>query len=248
MLPTSQNIQMVVFDMAGTTVHDEDFVTHAFQKALSEAGFALTRDEVNDVMGYPKPDAIRRMLTMKEGVEPDPERVAAIHTKFLKTMNTFYAEDERVREIEGATDTFRFLRARGIKVALNTGFSRPTAAVILDRFGWEAEIDTSITSDEVARGRAHAEMIRVLMERFDLQESHAVAKVGDTPSDLLEGASADCGWNIGVTAGSHSADELREHPHTHLIESVKDLPGLFESSESAGGTTGDILENGASHA
>ena len=227
MLPTPQEIQMVVFDMAGTTVHDEDFVTHAFQKALQEAGFSFSRDEVNDVMGYPKPDAIGRMLTQREGAEPDASRVAAIHDRFLQTMNTFYAEDDRVREIEGATDTFRFLRARGIKVALNTGFSRPTAAVILERFGWDSEIDASITSDEVERGRPHADMIQRLMARFELSRSSAVAKVGDTPSDLLEGASASCGWNIGVTAGSHSEESLRAHPHTHLIRSVKDLPSLF---------------------
>lgn len=225
---------MVVFDMAGTTVHDEDFVTHAFQKALSEAGFSLTRDEVNLVMGYPKPEAIRRMLSMKEDAEPDAGRVAAIHDRFLQTMNTFYAEDDRVREIEGATDTFRFLRKRGIKVALNTGFSRPTAAVILERFGWEREIDASITSDEVERGRPHADMIEALMARCNVDASSAVAKVGDTPSDLLEGASADCGWNIGVTAGSHSEDELRQHPYTHLIGSVKDLPRLFDATSASG--------------
>jgi len=51
--------------------------------------------------------------------------------------------------------------------------------------------------------------------------------VGDTPSDLEEGVSAGCGMVVGVTGGSHTADQLRPHPHTHLISSITELPQLL---------------------
>lgn len=225
----ADQIKMVVFDMAGTTVHDEDFVTLSFQKALLDGGIDVSRDEVNEVMGYPKPEAIRRILATREGSEPAPAQVNALHDTFLETMNTFYETDERVREIEGATETFRFLKASGRTVALNTGFSRPTASIIIRKFGWDDPglVDFTITSDEVEKGRPHSDMIEELMRRAGIENSFAVAKVGDTASDLLEGQAAGCGWNIGVTEGSWTRQELEPHPHTHLIGSVADLPELF---------------------
>src|SRR3989338_1475278 len=50
-------VKMVVFDMAGTTVHDEDFVNLCFQQAMKNgADLTVTRAEINDVMGMRKPD------------------------------------------------------------------------------------------------------------------------------------------------------------------------------------------------
>jgi phosphoglycolate phosphatase-like HAD superfamily hydrolase len=51
-----------------------------------------------------------------------------------------------------------------------------------------------------------------------------MAKVGDTPADLLEGSAAGCAWVIGVASGTHRLAELAIHPHTHLVESVRDVP------------------------
>jgi len=51
--------------------------------------------------------------------------------------------------------------------------------------------------------------------------------VGDTPSDLEEGTAAGCGLVIGVTAGSHTAEQLKPFVHTHLIHTVAELPSLL---------------------
>jgi hypothetical protein len=32
---------------------------------------------------------------------------------------------------------------------------------------------------------------------------------------------------LGVTSGSHTADQLRPHPHTALIDSIRDLPDVL---------------------
>ena len=63
-------------------------------------------------------------------------------------------------------------------------------------------------------------------EMFKEMEPYTV-KVGDTPSDLQEGTRAGCGMVVGVTSGSHTEEELKGHPHTALIGSVRDLPGLL---------------------
>ncbi|MCZ7635203.1 MAG: hypothetical protein M5U12_03590 [Verrucomicrobia bacterium] len=58
-------IELVVFDMAGTTVRDDDAVNLCLRDALHAGGIDVTRDEVNEVMGIPKPTAI--------AAPPEPE-------------------------------------------------------------------------------------------------------------------------------------------------------------------------------
>ena len=65
------------------------------------------------------------------------------------------------------------------------------------------------------------------MSRLGVADSNNVAKVGDTPADLQEGQNAGCGLIVGVTGGTHTRDELEPHPHTHLIETIADLPRVL---------------------
>src|SRR5262249_36291958 len=120
-------------------------------------------------------------------------------------------------------------RRAGIKVALNTGFSRAVAEVLLARLGWHSPgvIDADVASDEVPRGRPHPDMIRHLMGRLGIRDARKVAKVGDTGVDLEEGANAGCGLVIGVTSGSFTGEQLRSFPHSHVLASVVEVPGVL---------------------
>jgi phosphonatase-like hydrolase len=222
---------LVVFDMAGTTVEDGDgAVNRCLREALAARGFPVEHAEVNTVMGIPKPDAIHRLLAARI---PDGDAVTdltpGIHADFLDRMLRFYGEDASVRPVTGTEETFARLRAAGVRVALDTGFSRDIADTILHRFGWvrDGKMDASIASDEVRRGRPHPDMVHALMDRLGITEAARVAKVGDTPSDMEQGNRAGCGWVVGVTEGSHTAAQLAPCPHTHLIPTVADLPALF---------------------
>jgi phosphonatase-like hydrolase len=222
------NIELVVFDMAGTTINDDDGVNRCVRAALDHVGLAVTRDAVNRVMGIPKPEALRRLLERYERPDLAPQ-LAAIHDDFVARMIRFYQTDPSVHEIAGASDTFRRLHAAGIKVALDTGFTRDIVDVVLARLGWNDRrlVDTTVTSDEVPRGRPHPDLIEKAMRDLGFRDPKRVAKVGDTPSDLEQGTAAGCALVIGVTAGSHTADELKPFPHTHLIRTVAELPGIL---------------------
>jgi phosphonatase-like hydrolase len=221
-------IQLVVLDMAGTTVQDDDIVNAALRDALGSGGVAVSREEANVYMGIAKPVAIRSLLESK-GETSTPERVNTLHEDFLARMLAYYRTHPGVREIKGASATFRLLKAAGISIALDTGFSRPIADAILERLGWMREglVDASVTSDEVARGRPYPDLIFRAMEQIGVTDVSSVAKVGDTPSDLQEGHAAGCGYVIGVTEGTHTRAQLEPYPHTHLIASVADLPALL---------------------
>jgi phosphonatase-like hydrolase len=225
------NIQLVVFDMAGTTVRDDDAVNRCLREALTAGGVEVSRDEVNAVMGLPKPEAIATLLAARSpGAPPPPaERVEALHREFLRRMIEFYRHDPSVEPMPGAEECFARLKRRGLRLALDTGFSRDIVQVILHRLGWDVPgfLDATVASDEVPRGRPYPDLIFEAMRRAGVASPLAVAKVGDTPADLREGVAAGCALVIGVTNGTHTRAQLAAHPHTHLIASLAKLPALL---------------------
>lgn len=221
---------LAVFDLAGTTVDDGGgAVNSCFRAAIEAVGLAVHRASVDEVMGLPKPEAIR-LLIERDGTRPDLlARIETIHDEFVRRMVAYYDQDPAVREVPGATATFAALKTAGVRVALDTGFSRDITNVILERLGWVRAglIDASVTSDEVERGRPYPDMIRHLMERLGIAEPAAVFKVGDAPADLQEGTNAGCGWVVGVTTGAFDHSTLAVYPHTHILNSVSEIPGLL---------------------
>ncbi len=218
-------IELVVFDMAGTTVYDGNAVAACFRAAFAAVDVHPDPQAVNDVMGFHKPEAIRKLLSAGGRIvkEADVER---IHADFVERMMRYYATDPAVREIPGAAHVFAQLRKAGVKVALNTGFNRQVVDAILQRLGWTKAIDASMASDESPRGRPHPDMIHAFMARLGSADARRVAKVGDTPVDLQEGANAGCSIIVGVTTGSFARAELERHPHTHIVDSVTEVPAL----------------------
>lgn len=219
--------KLVVFDMAGTTVDDGDAVGRCLIQSLAHAGLHATVEQVNAVMGLPKPAAIRTLVDGAGASDSRGGHIDEIHRDFVARMIRFYREDPSVIEVPGTSRTFAILKSAGVRIALNTGFSRDIARTIIDRLDWTRQIDASVTSDEVSRGRPYPDMIRRLMDQLAIADPRSVAKVGDTPVDLEEGNQAGCGWVIGVVGGTHTRAQLARFPHTHLIASVADLPAVF---------------------
>lgn len=227
----NNKIKLVVFDMAGTTVHDERFVAQALCETLGKHGYTTTVEAANNLMGIPKPVAIAHLIEQAGGKVNG--QVAIIHQDFLENMIDFYKNRPGIREIEGATEVFKTLRERGIKVALDTGFSRDITDTIINRLGWNDNnvLDATIASDEVENGRPHPDMIFKLMEQLEISDAQAVAKVGDTPVDLQEGTSAGCKIVIGVLGGAYEKADLEKFEHTALLSSVRDVPQFIHNYE-----------------
>jgi phosphonatase-like hydrolase len=179
-------------------------------------------------MGYPKPVAIDTLLKEKFKVDKAGERkdlVDHIHKHFLLDMLHHYRYNPDVKAKPNVEYVFDSLRKRGIKVVIDTGFSRDIADAIIDRLKWKENnlIDYSVTSDEVRHGRPYPDMIHKAMAAFKVTDAALVTKVGDTPSDLMEGMNAACGNVIGVTWGAYTREELSMEKHTHLVDDLVEI-------------------------
>jgi len=223
-------IELVVFDIAGTTVTDKGNINDFFRKAFSNEGIAVDAAEVDEVMGYRKRDAIQIMVDRyMPGLENNDEIVDNIHEDFTRNMVAFYETCEGLSPLPFAEKVFLELQNNKINVALNTGFTRVITEPILKRLGWDTAsfIDAVICSDEVPEGRPHPYMIRQLMEKLAIKYAENVAKVGDTKVDIEEGQNAGCGMVVAVTTGAYTKEQLIRYKPDHIIDSLLLLPSLI---------------------
>jgi phosphonatase-like hydrolase len=218
---------LVVFDMAGTTIRDKGNVADAFINALLQHNINVPVEEVNKVMGWRKKEAIKILLQKFHTV--DEVLIKTIHEQFTNNMVEFYKNDEDLQPLPFAEDLFTALRRQGIKVALNTGFTKKIAEVLLENINWQigSVIDAVIASDEVAEGRPHPFMIQELMNRLKISDPATVVKVGDTEVDVLEGRNAGCGLVVAVTTGAYTRESLEEYQPDIIIDSLHELPSFI---------------------
>jgi phosphonatase-like hydrolase len=215
---THPHFDLAVFDLAGTTVVDTNTVGASLQYALQEAGVNISQEEATALMGIPKPIAIAQLLQDHEA-EGD---VSKIYKTFHQHMLEVYRTSPEIKEIEGTSTVFAALQQMGIRVAVDTGFDRTITDQVLQRMAWGSLLSDSIASDEVARGRPFPDMILELCRRNQTVPNRTI-KIGDTPADLQEGHAAQVKLNVGVTYGTHSAEQLQPHKPDVLINSISKL-------------------------
>lgn len=220
------DLKLVVFDLAGTTIKDNGQVSDAFAAALSEHDIEFTRDQLSCVRGSSKREAVLSFIP--EG--PDRTRRAeSVYDSFRAHLSELYRTGG-VEPIAGAEEIFHRLRAQGVRVALNTGFDRDITELLLRSLSWkESMVDAVVCGDQVREGRPAPYLIFHAMEVTATASVRQVANVGDTVLDLRAGHNAGVHWNIGVLSGAHDRQLLESAPHTHLLPSIKELFNIWST-------------------
>lgn len=216
-------IQLVLFDLAGTTVKDRGEVARAFTTALHEHNISVTPEELSSVRGSSKRQVVLNFIP------DDPERVLIaerVYDSFHHQLKQLY-EEQGIQEVDGARAVFEQLRDAGIQVGFTTGFDRSIAGLLLDALHWRQIADVTVCAEEVREGRPAPYMIFRAMEISGVKSVRTVAILGDTALDLQAGYNAGVQLNIGVLTGAHDRSLLEKQPHTHILESVAELPRVL---------------------
>ena len=225
------SIDLVAFDMAGTTIQDRGEVMGAFLTSFAQNGVAVIEEDIKPWRGAAKRAVFGHFVRRQFGGtdEANQARMDSAYRDFHVILRERYATDG-VAVVPGAEATFSWLRSNGVKVALMTGFDREIADILVGAAGWSDQVDALVTSDDVPSGRPAPYLIFHAMEATGVQDVRRVAVVGDTANDLLAGMRAGVAGVIGVLTGSHGMDRLGVEGHTHIIASVADLPALLQSA------------------
>jgi phosphonatase-like hydrolase len=190
-------------------------------QAIHETGLEASHDEINSMMGWSK-QVVFETLWKKQLTGASSE-VIHMHTRksftaFRRILEDHY-EHSPVLPAPGCQEVFSFLREKGVKIALTTGFYRKVTDILLRRLGWDSGLDqhyagdgvinASVSSDQVFKGRPSPFMIFRAMELCGVTDVRRIIKIGDTPSDLAEGKNAGCLYSLGITNGTHTEGQLQ---------------------------------------
>ena len=224
-----RQIDLVVFDMTGTTVQDRGEVIRAFTSALDAHGIEATEDELYACRGLSKRDAIGLLLEKNQPghVSRTQNRGDRIYKTFCKQLKRIFIE-EGVAPMPNAGLVFEWLHRRGIKTATTTGFDRKITDLILKQLGWDKGLlDASVCADDVSQGRPAPFMIFRAMEIARIIDVGRVIKIGDTSADIEAGRYAGACCTVGVLSGAHTEARLSMADPDYLVGSIADLPELL---------------------
>lgn len=224
---SDQKIELVVFDMAGTTVDENNVVYKTLRKAIHNTGYDFSLEFVLEHgAGKEKKQAIIDILAKAEVYDTNLAEKA--FEDFKELLKSAY-EDLNLSTYKGTKELFIYLKNKGIKVALNTGYDSKTANLLIDKLGWEPgkDIDLLVTASDVENGRPNADMITLIMDKLKVPNSQSVVKVGDSIIDIEEGKNANCIYSIGVTTGAHTRDQLQKASPDYIIDSLPELKAIL---------------------
>lgn len=219
-----RNLELVVLDMAGTTVDEKNVVYKTIRKTLKDNGYDYSLPVVLEhCAGKEKRTAIHDILTATNH-EVSEESVDSLFKSFKENLKIAYDQLD-VGTFDGTLDFFQKLKSHRISVALNTGYDKQTAENLIGKLNWEEgkDFDVLVTADDVDRGRPHPDMIHLAMQKTGVKNPENVAKIGDSMIDIEEGQSAQCGLSIGITTGAQDRELLERANPNYVIDSLEEL-------------------------
>ncbi|MGW7101031.1 phosphonatase-like hydrolase [Streptomyces sp. NPDC054838] len=228
---TAGTRDLVVLDMAGTTVSDGGLVERAFERAAERLGVepdsadhAAKLQYVRDTMGESKISVFRHLF----GAQDIAQRANSAFEEAYGEL----VDGGLITPVPGAREAVEELRADGRTVVLTTGFARVTQDAILDALGWRDLADLTLCpADAGGRGRPYPDMVLAAFLRTGaVADVRQTVVVGDTAYDMLSGVRAGAGVVAGVLTGAHGREVLTGNGATHVLGSVAELPALLAES------------------
>lgn len=251
-------LQAAILDWAGTVIdHGSRAPMGAFVRAFAQFGVTISIADARGPMGMAKWDHIRAVgqapsvaaaWREKHGRDFSEGDVDAIFQVF-EPMNIAAVRDH-ADIIPGAIASIDTLRARGMRFAGTTGYTRPIMNVLeplAAAAGYAPEL--TVCAGDLPAGRPTPLMMWYAMAKLGVWPAASVVKVDDTAPGLAEGKAAGT-WTVGVALTGNavglSAEELaaladqertrlRERAAEELrdadmvIDSIADLPRAVDA-------------------
>jgi phosphonatase-like hydrolase len=209
-------IKLAVFDMAGTTVDDVidgmPLVLRSYDEAFRRHGVEIPMETLNDMRGRDK----KEVITMLGG-----DNALVIYRDFVEMLTANVA---RVKEIQGTSETFRWLKEHGVAVGVESGFPAIVTHDIIKHLRWQEDclIDYWTCSEIVEEERPSPAMIRRTMRHCHIRDPTKVLKVDDTAIGIEEGHNAKV-HTVAVLTGTQRREKLEAAKPNAILLSIREL-------------------------
>ena len=211
--------------MAGTTVRDDGLVTTAFLAALEHIGISRDDPAVPGHLDYVQATMGQSKIVVFRGLLGDEER-AQVATAAFEAAVADAIRAGGIEPIAGAEDAFESMRSADIAICLTTGFSAATQALIIETLGWRDLVDLTLAPGAdggpplprpgAERADAVGDRRRALLGRRRRHRQRPAGRVAP-----------GAGIVAGVLTGAHDRATLEAAPHTHVLDSIADLPAVL---------------------
>ncbi|WP_080777315.1 HAD-IA family hydrolase [Chryseobacterium phocaeense] len=221
-----KNIELLVLDMAGTTINEDNVVYKTLTAAVNNHGYQVTLDKVlSSCAGMEKLEAITSLLKEINGNEAD---APVIFQDFSEQLKEAYRGLD-VKPINGTENFLLKMKSMNKIVVLNTGYTSEIARQLLDKLQWKESIhfDALITADDVSESRPSPEMIYLAMKKFNISEPGNVLKAGDSVIDIEEGKNAGCGLTVAVLSGAQNRTELETAHPDYIFNTISEAEDIL---------------------
>jgi phosphonoacetaldehyde hydrolase len=247
-------LRAVIFDWAGTAVDFGSMApVAAFAAAFEAARVPVSVEEIRAPMGLEKRRHITQML-QNDAIAQRWQREHRAPPGEADIDQLYHAFDEHLARIlpryanpvPGLTGVLATLRANGVKIGSNTGYSSrmmATFAPAARARGFDP--DCTVCPDQVAASRPAPDLSWRALELLGLERNVDAIKVDDTSAGIEEGRNAGLrtvavaisGNEVGLPLEAwrkldpQRQSELRERAHErlraakpdHIIDTVADL-------------------------
>lgn len=213
----------VIFDMDGVLIDTEKHYNAAWCQAATEAGFPFTREHA----------LLLRSCEAKEGEK--------LMQGIFGPSFDYYAIRERRRELvrerlaqyglekkPGVEETFRFLRAKGIKTAVATATALDITKSHLTTIGVCDLFDSIVSAKNVAHGKPEPDVYLYACEQIGERPQDCMA-VEDSPNGIMAAYRAGL-RTVMVPDLTQPDEELTKYLYA-CVNSLSDLCELVDKED-----------------
>lgn len=222
----------MLFDLDGTLIDSVPDITMAVAELMEVEGLpAFTEDAVRRMVGHGVAKLVERAFAVR-GINLDEDGLRA-KTELMMTIYPRHLVGRTVL-MEGANEALTFLARSGSALAVVTNKPQAATEAILEHFGLARHF-ALVVGDSGHGGLARKpapDMLQFALSELGVAPADAIM-VGDSSADILSAAAAGV-FSVAVRGG-YAAEPIESHGPRLVIDSLADLPGLFEYRISAAG-------------
>jgi HAD superfamily hydrolase (TIGR01549 family) len=192
-----RKLKCIIFDMDGTLTKTNQLIFDSFNHiAAKYEGRSYTDEEITAMFGPPEEGALAEIVG-----EEKLERAMQEYLKYYRAHHKDLAQ-----LYPGILDVLKYLKRRGIHLAVFTGKGICTTTITMQAFGLMPYFEFVVTGNDVENYKPSAEGILKIIKHFSVRKGD-VLMVGDSVGDVK--ASLEAGIRIAaVLWDSHAKKKV----------------------------------------
>lgn len=194
------DFDLLIFDMDGVLVDTTECHRRAYDDLWRLIG--VTGRPYDQIAGRKTVEVVAELTV---ALDPSPEQIAE-WVNFKQQRARKYLTTEKIVFHDSVECIGRLERQNvGLRLAIGTGASRETTAMVLGRFGWGEAFSVIVTGDDVVAGKPAPEIYLAAMERAGVSPQRTLI-IEDSQSGLTA-AVASRAYTASVRSGVKAENE-----------------------------------------